>query len=326
MKLDPIFKTWLIPEFKEVDAFFRKNFSQTGSRLTMKGRAESLGCYGMHYRIDLFPHPLLSQEYLELKLVTEGQCRMFKDGQECRLMEGDVFFLEPAHRYGILPVEGKRCSILLLCFLPQVLGLENSVLRDRARLLAFPMFEPFVREDAVFRNVLRMPPADFRRVLPHAFSILHHFFQNETGDSVILKSLFSLLFQEIGKNYRTMVPELKRTHRAVPQVIAYIRGHLDEPLSLDKLALLVRLDPHYLSRLFNRTTGESISRFINRERLELAKLLLSSADLSVTSIVYRSGFGSVGHFNQVFKTAMGVTPSVYKKNGGSLVKVGAGSL
>jgi two-component system response regulator YesN len=93
----------------------------------------------------------------------------------------------------------------------------------------------------------------------------------------------------------------------------YIAAHLDQDLSLVKLAEISHFNPSYLSRLFKRVTGENLSDYINRYRIEKAIKLLENPDLKIGQVAAAVGFESVSYFNRVFKTQTGTTPQKYRE-------------
>ncbi|HHW09732.1 MAG TPA: helix-turn-helix transcriptional regulator [Firmicutes bacterium] len=103
-----------------------------------------------------------------------------------------------------------------------------------------------------------------------------------------------------------------REHPAVQAAEDYIHQHIDEPLSLKVIAGAVGLSSSYLSRLFRTYRGTTITNYINHERVEAAKNLLNDPDLSVAEVAFATGFGSLQHFNRMFRATLGCTPTQYR--------------
>ncbi|MGI6609065.1 MAG: helix-turn-helix transcriptional regulator [Limnochordia bacterium] len=101
-------------------------------------------------------------------------------------------------------------------------------------------------------------------------------------------------------------------HPAVGRAEAYVIQNIGDPLSLSSVAKAVDLSPPYLSRLFRTQRGITLTEFINRQRVEVAKTLLQDPDRSICTVAFASGFGSLQHFNRVFKSAVGCTPTQFR--------------
>lgn len=99
----------------------------------------------------------------------------------------------------------------------------------------------------------------------------------------------------------------------VVQCQDYIRYHLDERIALGELAQRVGLNASYLSTLFKRETGLSLTEYVQRERVATAKNMLKYSDHSATQIATALGFSSQSYFTRVFRQATGFTPTEYRR-------------
>ena len=70
----------------------------------------------------------------------------------------------------------------------------------------------------------------------------------------------------------------------------------------------------YLSRLFKKETGDSVSAYIRLQKIEKAKNLLRYSDYSIIDIANRLSFSSQSHFIQQFRELTGITPKKYRDN------------
>lgn len=102
------------------------------------------------------------------------------------------------------------------------------------------------------------------------------------------------------------------THLLVAKLKSFIDGHLDEDLSLIRLAETVYLNPTYLSRLFKQQTGQGISEYIAELRLSKSRDLLKFSKLKIQEIALKVGFDSATSFGRFFKREMNATPQEYR--------------
>ena len=102
------------------------------------------------------------------------------------------------------------------------------------------------------------------------------------------------------------------THRFAA-VVSYIKQHLAESLTIDKLSALACMSKATFFRLFKREFGLTPVEFIIRERLGEAKRLLRHPLASVADVCLRAGFNNLSYFQSLFKKYEGVTPGAYRK-------------
>lgn len=91
-----------------------------------------------------------------------------------------------------------------------------------------------------------------------------------------------------------------------------IEARYDQRLTLRDLAGAVNLNPAYFSTLFSRATGLPPLRYLARFRLDRARELLLSTDLSVTEIGVAVGYDAAAYFSRVFARAEGCSPRAYR--------------
>lgn len=115
-----------------------------------------------------------------------------------------------------------------------------------------------------------------------------------------------------------MAKEKARSHYSTPILqtmhLIYERSH--EKILLEDLASQVNLSPKYLSALFKKETGQTISNYILHTRIEEAKHLLTYTDYSSSQISEHLAFHSQSYFIQVFKSTTGLTPNQYRNKQG----------
>ncbi|MCR5717315.1 MAG: AraC family transcriptional regulator, partial [Lachnospiraceae bacterium] len=93
----------------------------------------------------------------------------------------------------------------------------------------------------------------------------------------------------------------------------YIKSHLDEDLSREKLAGLVYLTPDYLSHLFKKEVHISLTNYVIKERIEESKKLLANTNLSIQDIAIQCGFQNISYFSRQFRNITGMTPREFRK-------------
>jgi AraC family transcriptional regulator len=95
-------------------------------------------------------------------------------------------------------------------------------------------------------------------------------------------------------------------------VVEYIEDHLDDGLSLEKMAAVARLSTYYFAHQFKRATGLPPYQYVIMRRVERAQQLLRNGDLSLAEIAARAGFSDQSVFCRHFKRLVGVTPGRFR--------------
>lgn len=104
------------------------------------------------------------------------------------------------------------------------------------------------------------------------------------------------------------------TDTTITRAVRYIDEHLFEPLSVKQIASTVHLSPSHFSRLFRSTTGFSPHEYIMLHRIDEAKALLQSTNLSVKEIAFRVGYHSEVNFIIAFTDKTGLSPTLFRRN------------
>lgn len=100
-------------------------------------------------------------------------------------------------------------------------------------------------------------------------------------------------------------------HERVQKVVAVLRAHLAEPLTLEEIGRRVGCSHFYLSRIFTQEVGKPIFQFLRELRLERAAELLRAGRLNVTQVAMAVGYASPSHFSTAFHAMFGCCPGLY---------------
>jgi AraC family transcriptional regulator len=96
-------------------------------------------------------------------------------------------------------------------------------------------------------------------------------------------------------------PQLRR-------VTSYIEEHLDEDLSLTRLAGVAEVSASHLKTLFKRSTGLPVHEYVIQRRVERAKALLLRGELAAGQVALKVGFSHQSHMARCMRRVLGVTP------------------
>lgn len=105
---------------------------------------------------------------------------------------------------------------------------------------------------------------------------------------------------------------------SIQQIQRYINANLAEDVTLQKIADHIHMHPVYLSKIFKTETGENISEYIIRLKMEKAAYLLKQTDDRIYQICSKIGYQNPPYFIKLFKKYFGMTPQEYRDASGSM--------
>lgn len=106
--------------------------------------------------------------------------------------------------------------------------------------------------------------------------------------------------------------ERDRASKVIDRICTFIEEHLDEDLSLVRLAEIHYFNPSYLSRFFKHEFGMNVSEYIDKCRLRKAKELLRNHEIKVRDVASAVGYEAAHSFTRFFKKMTGLTPQEYR--------------
>jgi AraC family transcriptional regulator len=121
----------------------------------------------------------------------------------------------------------------------------------------------------------------------------------------------------VKQNPSQRAPSSRREYeRRINRVIDHVQAHLGGELTLERLAEVAAFSPFHFHRVFAAITGETLSDFIRRVRLERAAgALISLPETSIIEIALRYGFSSAATFARAFKAHFGMSATQWRSGG-----------
>lgn len=255
---------------------------------------------------------------LEIMYIVDGhgefelQNRQFASGEKGDVM---IFNCKSAVKKAMLGKSGMNCiSIILftndvITFLNEFLGTNDfnssdffNDIRKSDSVVTFPCGELL---EKLFLETIRLPGVfskyTVRLAVVHAIILLIQKFRCKDSCDVRMKS-------DTPDAYFSGT-----TGRKVQNVRRIINSNLEKEISIEELACKVNLNRTTLQKVFKEIYGLTVNEYRTKARLQLAKNLLVSTDLSITEIAGRCGYANASKFSEVFKRNEGVLPKDWRK-------------
>jgi AraC-like DNA-binding protein len=141
------------------------------------------------------------------------------------------------------------------------------------------------------------------------------------GEVDIKETLSDEQFRELNKCLNDYSIEIVESNKSilVQKIKDAIKDmvYLEEKLPATKISAYLADKLHYsygyLANLFSEVTYTSIENFIILQKMERAKELISTSELTFTEIAWQLNYSSVAHFSTQFKNATGLTPTAFQR-------------
>lgn len=159
-----------------------------------------------------------------------------------------------------------------------------------------------------------------------SFETLIHCYDMDTSDNIqkeynvykdilecqSIHHLFDILANLVGKISTQLNSLENQSNSIIEKTIAYLNENYRSDFSLKALAYHVHINSSYLSRLFKKETGDTITDAIKKIRLEKAKKLLQNTDMKTYEVASAVGINDPAYFSVIFKKHTGMSPKDYK--------------
>ena len=210
------------------------------------------------------------------------------DGVRYEAQEGRCFLLPPNAR--ICGRHNPKTPLLTA-------NVHFHFIQNGTPIFPFPMQQRFLNNTSFFKELLdRTLSAFYRNQVQEAVNWL----------TVVLTEFFSSpQIQE-----RSVAANLHS--ECIQSICRQIHENIAESTSLSAFASKFGYSTTYLGKIFHSITGVSFSQYLLNARINQAKLLLRTSNLSIAAIAEQLGYYDPSHFVEQFKQVVGRSPNVYR--------------
>ena len=165
---------------------------------------------------------------------------------------------------------------------------------------------------------ITLPPDEEMSYLVHELAMEEA--KDRLGKEVLLQSMTQELVIRICRQLSAMgqfssfMERMKfLTDKRLVDVITYIRGNLDKDLSNKSLAAVSFLSEDYIGQFFKSLTNQNLQEYVEKQRLEKARQMLTSTPFSIQEIAFKTGFRDPAYFSRRFKLLFNVSANELRK-------------
>lgn len=248
----------------------------------------------------------------EIMHIIKGCADIYIDGQIERAHPDDLILINKNCLHHIKQLESNDVlRINATVFDMSILrGLDNDYVQES-------FIGPLLDNQLKIVNAVRPDDAGYNHLVASVIEIENILKTKPLGYQILVKSeLFRFVYNLMKYGFldREESPVKDSIQLSmIKQAAAYISEHLEDKLTIKKLAELFGYSEFHFARLFKKHTGNSINTFISNISMNKAKHLLTYTELSLEDIAQKIGYSSASYFIQIFKQQnSGLTPKKYR--------------
>lgn len=242
----------------------------------------------------------MHNSWFELTIITDGAGSVSTNGISTPVRRGDIYLSYPRESHKIESSESSPLKYDFFSFYTY----SEEYIGELEKIVEY--FTPY---DRVFSD---------ERVAALVCDAILEFINGGDFSEELLHSLFKQILIFIIRSFKSR--EAKRIFYSVTekeelcyQIMNYIDTHIYTITSLEELGSTLKYNYSYLSTVFKKTTGESISSYYQKKRLDTARLLILENSMKITEIAAALNYSSLYSFSHAFKEKYGCSPKLYFK-------------
>lgn len=246
----------------------------------------------------------------KLFIMSEGSMTVSVNGRSHHLVPGDTLLIAEGDSYA--SVTPTPSSIKFYWF--------DFFAKDECQTISEGRIKDLIDDRKTFLEVAN------NVILPRHYSLQDF----ETINTICLETLalthsiqytdalasyaLTLLILQISNDF------IKSLHKVVtegPQsllILQWIKANISSDLTVKSVADHFDLNYRYLGQLVKKETGQTVTHYINEQKMTIARQLLLDSNLPLKVIADRAGFNDEKYFLRIFKKQVGMTPTNYRRN------------
>jgi uncharacterized HTH-type transcriptional regulator in cgkA 5'region (fragment) len=245
-----------------------------------------------------------SHQYNEIYFLQSGKCNVYIDNETYCLEDGSVLFI-PAfkeHTF-IYPFTQDIKRTVLYISTEQLNWYFNKDFKDEINNLFINKHLQLSRKS--FSNLSNI----FEKIQFEKYSL-------DNMSELLTKAYFFELIIYLIRCQRYTHNINQKTNLSnitIGEIVNFIENNYSRQLTLPEIAAQFGISESSLTKKIKIFTNMTFKEYLTKTRIEEAKSLLISSEKSITEIAYECGYNNSNFFGDVFKKAVGMSPSSYRK-------------
>lgn len=276
---------------------------------------KATACFKKNENLDVITHTtqknriveVHSHEFYEMVFIHKGSGIHKINGQAYTMLSGDFYMMSPAdhHEYSI-DNDIKLTNILFkktLFSKPEWISLE-----ELAGL-------HFIKNDPNGPHKIALSVQHKVLVEGYLEALINEFENQDNGWVLASKANLISCLVTINRaffNYGKQTKGQDFKNLPIRDTLQHIHQNYKQPLNASLLAKRVHISTAYFSELFKKETGLSLNQYLNKIRIDNARVLIEGNSLNISEIAQAVGIDDHNYFSRIFKKHCGISPTEFK--------------
>lgn len=261
---------------------------------------------------------LHEHEFTEMIYVAGGvgvhQC----NGKKTVIKRGNVIVIQPGMMHAYSVAKGSYLKLYRIMFHQRLLAGEWSTLNHASAYIDPYFIDPSVVKNRTFLSCISLTSTQQFELVLLLDRIYSEYTKKSWGYHCMIRMQLMEMFLYLGRwsvsVNRRDENQTEEKQDLYEDICTYVKQHYMQQISLKQMCNYSGMSQSAFTMNFKKATGLSFIDYRNKVRIDAAKDLLVTTDLTVIMVAQKVGFSDVSNFNRVFKRFEGRTPLVYRKS------------
>lgn len=240
--------------------------------------------------------------------ISKGTCHFNIEETDTFCTTEDIILLKPNQKTSMnFSDQDKTLELIVLKVSPDYLKKISTTQDDLLHGFEFVPFKvASVHSDSAECMLIKNIAAKLAHIQEESDDFCHTLYEKNLCSIVLILTIRACIHADkVHRRHR-------KKHLLMDEVFVYIREHLTEDLTLEKLEQKFYVSRYHICREFKKATGMSPHAYIVKGRLDLCRKYIEEGK-PVLEVYKLGGFAGYNHFFKAFKKEYGMTPKEYYK-------------
>ncbi len=281
----------------------------------MMHKLKSTSYFKNHPDLDILTHTtskdrvvgLHSHEFYEMVFIHKGSGIQKINGQAYTMLAGDFYMMSPNDNHEFSSDNDIKLTNILF---------KKSLFSDDEwhSLEDLPGLH-FIKNDSKGPHKIALSVQHKDLIENHLTNLSTEFENQDSGWLLSSKAILISCLVVINRAflaYGKQTKNLNLKNQPIRDTLQFILQNYKQPLNASSLAKRVHISTTYFSELFKKETGLSLNQYLNKIRIDKARVLIEGNTLNISEVAQAVGIDDNNYFSRIFKKHCGISPSEFK--------------